>query len=316
MNIATALNKKYLKYLLVMMNSLGKNTHEHIDMFLLHSELEEADFDIIRNAMKQYDVAVHSVQVDRTRFCDKLPVTSAWSLETYFRLMLLDLLPDETDRLLYLDVDIIVCDSIKELYEMHFEDKLFVACHDAGENDFPSGDLRNELFKKYKERDDFKYFNAGVMLWNIEKLRAEGYCFEKYMLLAESLDYRLLAPDQDLLNYMHIGQVKYVESMKYDFFAKFYYYRGITLAEMPKDTAIIHFTGTKPWEGEQIHFDIEKIWWDYAKDTPFYQELLEDFQKACIESNTIFQMVENLTLEKRELYDLILKFQAYLKTNQ
>ena len=44
-----------------------------------------------------------------------------------------------------------------------------------------------------------------------------------------------------------------------------------------KDTAIIHYTGFKPWDSGNCHYDIEKLWWEYAKKTPFYQELLEEF---------------------------------------
>lgn len=47
MNIATALNRKYLEYTVVMLCSLCENNNEHIDAYLLHSELTTQDIDII-----------------------------------------------------------------------------------------------------------------------------------------------------------------------------------------------------------------------------------------------------------------------------
>lgn len=44
MNIATALNKKYLLYTGVMLTSLCENNPTHIDVYLLHSELEKKIF--------------------------------------------------------------------------------------------------------------------------------------------------------------------------------------------------------------------------------------------------------------------------------
>ena len=44
MNIATALNRKYLEYTVVMLCSLCENNNEHIDAYLLHSELFKGGF--------------------------------------------------------------------------------------------------------------------------------------------------------------------------------------------------------------------------------------------------------------------------------
>ena len=48
MNIATALNRKYLEYTVVMLCSLCENNNEHIDAYLLHSELTPQDIDLIK----------------------------------------------------------------------------------------------------------------------------------------------------------------------------------------------------------------------------------------------------------------------------
>ncbi len=299
MNIATALNSKYMRYTHVMLTSLFMNNADcDIHVYLLHSDLSESDQSHLSGLAAKHGHTIHFLKISREDFPADLPTTSAWSLETYFRLMLLDILPTDVDRLLYLDVDMIIDKSLSELYNTDFEGANFCACKDMTV-DFPTGDSRDKIFKDHIA-NGFTYFNAGMMLWNIENLRGE-YSFKKYMELAKALDYQMLAPDQDLLNYMHVGQIKFVDEYNYDLFSRMAYNSGIHYDDVKKETTIIHFAGMKPWEGQYIHYDIERLWWDYAKETPFYHELLEEFVQDCISSSLIYDTMNTLSEEKRTL---------------
>ena len=64
-----------------------------------------------------------------------------------------------------------------------------------------------------------------------------------------------------------------------------------------KQAAIIHYTGYKPWEAGNCHYDIEKRWWDYARRTPFYQELLEEFLDQSLTDGHLEAYIQEL-LEK------------------
>ena len=299
MNIATALNSKYMRYTYVMLTSLfANNTDCDIHVYLLHSDLSESDQNHLNELAAKYGHTIHFLKIAREDFPADLPTTTAWSLETYFRLMLLDILPTDVDRLLYLDVDMIIDKSLSELYHTDFEGANFCACKDMTV-DFPTGDSRDKIFKDHIA-NGFTYFNAGMMLWNIENLRGE-YSFKKYMELAKALDYQMLAPDQDLLNYMHVGQIKFVDEYSYDLFSRMAYNNGVHYEDVKRETAIIHFAGMKPWEGRYIHYDIEKLWWYYAKETPFYHDLLEEFVQDCISSSLIYDTMNTLSEEKRTL---------------
>ena len=225
-----------------------------IHVYLLHSDLTAEDQNTLQQLAESHHQIIHFLMIDRKKFPVSLPTTSAWSLETYYRLMLLDILPSDVDRLLYLDVDMIVNKPVKELYLTDFEDFYFCACRDMTVS-FPFPDLRNELFKEQISQG-FTYFNAGLMLWNIEKLRGK-YNFETYMDLAKKLNYQMLAPDQDLLNYMHWKQVKFLDEYQYDLFSRMAYNNGIHYEDVKSETTVIHFAGMKPWEGEYVHYDIE-----------------------------------------------------------
>ncbi len=311
-NIATALNSKYMRYAYVMLTSLFANQPDaDIHVYLLHSDLSLEDIAYLQELTDKYH-HLYLLSVKKEEFSASLPTTASWTLETYYRLMLPDILPPEVDRLLYLDVDMIIDKPIRFLYETDFEDCLFCVCRDMTSCSksavLPFFDARNELFKEHIAQN-FTYFNAGMMLWNIEKLRGK-YTFQTYMDLARELNYQLIAPDQDLLNYLHWNQVKFLDEFQYDLFSKMAYNNGIRYEDVKKETTIVHFAGMKPWEGQYVHYDIEQLWWDYAKLTPFYTELMEEFLQTCVNDPTVPDTMSQLSAEKKTLRDELEKTSA------
>ncbi|MBQ8591884.1 MAG: glycosyltransferase family 8 protein, partial [Lachnospiraceae bacterium] len=269
-----------------------------IHVYAMHMDLSESDRKALASLAQEYNNELHFLTINRADFSDALPTTESWPLEAYFRLQLTDLLPRHIDRILYLDVDMIILSSLSQLYHEDFEEKLFCVCKDMGVNG-KLNDIRNQLFEPLYNKG-FIYFNSGIMLWNIASLRKQ-YNFRSYMELAASLNYQILAPDQDLLNYMHWNQVKYVDEYKYNLFARLAYNHGITQEDILTETHVIHYTGFKPWSGEYVHYDTEQLWWDYAKLTPFYHEFLEEFLASSLTSTEVQDTMEKLIEDKRNL---------------
>lgn len=293
MNVATALNKKYLLYTGVMLHSLCVNNKMPIRAFLLHNELEESDFQCLRDALKAFDIEIVSLKVNAELFSERLPRNQQWSIETYYRLALLELLPENIERLLYIDVDIIVNKSLEEVYRIEFENDEIIATEDScGKKTWDKfGAKQKEMFISMFERG-YRYFNAGFMLLNIAKMR-EKYSFATYIQAIEEWNYQMDAPDQDILNYVHWEYVGYVDYNEYDLFARIAHNNGLTYEEVKQNVAVIHYAGTKPWDADNCHFDIEQLWWDYAKQTPFYVQLLEEFLHKTMFDAT----VENYILD-------------------
>lgn len=181
MNIATALNRKYLEYTVVMLCSLCENNNEHIDAYLLHNELTTQDIDIIKNSLSKYDITIISVEINKSDFDDRLPRNTQWSIETYYRLMLMDILPESVDRLMYLDVDLIINGSIEEFYHIDFAGDDVIAADDSnGKRTLDTfGSKQIEMFHDMLAQG-FRYFNAGVMLFNVAQIRKTNN-FNTYM---------------------------------------------------------------------------------------------------------------------------------------
>ena len=190
MNIATALNRKYLEYTVVMLCSLCENNNEHIDAYLLHSELTPQDINLIKNSLSKYNITIISVKINKSDFDDRLPRNTQWSIETYYRLMLMDILPESVDRLMYLDVDLIINGSIEELYHVDFAGDDVIAADDSnGKRTLDTfGSKQIEMFRDMLAQG-FRYFNAGVILFNIAQIR-KTHNFNTYMTAVK--EWRLL----------------------------------------------------------------------------------------------------------------------------
>lgn len=93
MNVATALNRKYLLYTGVMLTSLCENNPCHIDVYILHSELTDKDIQRLKDCLDKYDVTIYLLYIEKDKFAGRMYTDKMWSIEAYYRLMLLDVLP-------------------------------------------------------------------------------------------------------------------------------------------------------------------------------------------------------------------------------
>ena len=196
---------------------------------------------------------------------------------------------------------------------MPFDDKGIIAADDKCGLNQPEGygEKNKEMFSEAYLKG-YRYFNAGMMLMNFEKIRKD-YSFQTYVDAFKAWDYKMEAPDQDILNWVHWKKVGYVDCQKYNLFGRIAHNAGITYEEVKKAVAIIHYPGYKPWENGNVHYDIEKLWWEYAKKTPFYQELMEDFIKTAMEDMTLENTIQELIDKNEEQKELINQIMAKMK---
>ena len=271
MNIAISLNEQYFHYTYVMLYSLFRNNSSGITVYVLNRDLSDYSIKEFINLAETYGNKIVNLRIDEKTLVVDLPTTKAWSLEIYFRLMLPDLLPYEVDKILYLDVDMIVDKKINDLYETELGEYVFGVVEDILPTDEVRVSLLGNLFK-----NGHKYFNSGMLLINVKVWRKK-YNIKFYLSVLKEIDYKVLAPDQDLLNYVHSGEVKYLDGGKYNVFCGISHCLGRNYKDIKDSAYIIHFTGTKPWDNNCLHFDIEMLWWDYAKETKYYDYLIDTF---------------------------------------
>ncbi len=273
MNIAISLDKNFINVGYVMLTSLFMNHKESdVSVYVLYRGLEEGDFLPYHNLAQKFGKNLYLLNVPENMIPSSLPVSDKWPSEIYFRLALPYLLPDE-ERILYLDTDIIINNDLSELYNLPFNNLLFYAAPDNSDGNL--SEKQCELFGDLLNNPDFHYANSGVLLMNLEGIRNE-FKITDITGFIEKNRRLLTAFDQDTINYLLNGRIGFLPHEKYNLFARLYHNSGYTYDKVrEKGTCIIHYTGPKPWSGESLRTDMEKFWWEYAKETPYYHEFME-----------------------------------------
>ncbi len=57
---------------------------------------------------------------------------------------------------------------------------------------------------------------------------------------------------------------------------------GLTYEGVKDRYPMIVFPDDKPWESTNVHYDIESIWWEYARKTSVYHEIMESFLESSL----------------------------------
>lgn len=117
------------------------------------------------------------------------------------------MLPQNVERILYLDADMLIKKELTEVYETPMRETCpFVVCDDI------EGHARGS-YKSTLDRagipHNYQYFNAGFMLMNLNYLRKRnsiGYILDAFY--REHKRYPF--PDQDILNHMYYDKVQFV----------------------------------------------------------------------------------------------------------
>ena len=157
-NILVTLNGKYLPPLQVLLTSL-RTAHpdELLTVWLLHSGIAPGALEMVERQCGRLGMTLHCLTVDRAVF-DSAPVTRQYPQEMYYRLLAGCFLPPELDRVLYIDPDILVLNSLRPLWETPLEGRLFAAASHTGKTG-----LMNNI-NQVRLGTDCKYFNSGVLL--------------------------------------------------------------------------------------------------------------------------------------------------------
>lgn len=268
MNILITSDSNYSKYYQVMLVSLFENNIVPIKVILLWGNaMKPKELEELRELVEEYHQVFVDIRIDNDKF-QGLPVRN-WAVETYFRLAAFEVLPKEINRILYLDGDIIINQSIEEFYHMDFDDNSYIACEDMAISGYKNVEEYQEL---QLEKDDI-YINAGVELINVEKIRREITLNQIFDFMREKGE-RLLYADQSTVNCLFRDKIKFVEENLYNCQASCHHFSEE--AQLLEKARIIHFTSLRPWNIlYRTHYSSAisgDVWWRYARKLPYWRK--------------------------------------------
>lgn len=124
---------------------------------------------------------------------DLAALCGAWPISTWARIFIADLLP-EVERVLYLDIDMLICDDCAELFTMDMQGAAIGAIYESLSTKNKHYNNELEIPEQYKG-----YFNAGTILMDLNTFRRDKLP-NKILDFANSHKNHLSYPDQDCLN--------------------------------------------------------------------------------------------------------------------
>lgn len=251
---------------------------DNISLYILDSGIKEINVQYINEICNKYNrpkpIWIEAVNIEE--IINKTVHMDRGSLTQYARLFISRLLPNNLERILYLDCDVIVNDSIEELWNLDLKGMTIGALMDA-------------FSKYYRLNINLKYddimFNSGVMLIDIQKWRKKNI-EEKLIEFIYKNEGKVQQGDQGVLNAILSHETycfhprfnsitifydfSYKEMLIYRNPIKFYKESEIKLAiEKP---VIIHYTTSfrskRPWV-EGCKHQYKYIWDKYNQMSPW-----------------------------------------------
>ncbi len=246
--VAFAANETYLRPLGVTLTSLLHFNSCPIKAYILSMDLSERAQETLRRLETHYpQLEMTFLTVEEERLASlqlsNRKDTAHISRETFFRYFLPELLPQH-DKVLYLDVDLVVCGSLKTLWQTDLTHGALC----AGVEDSWTRDTGHNAKLGFAE--NALYVNAGVILMNLQAMRAEGIG-EKLIRATLENDYAYM--DQDAINCVCRGRIIKLAN-RFNVTSDMLRRKAIRFRGHP---TIVHYTGwCKPW----MTWDAKQAW--------------------------------------------------------
>ena len=272
-NVLLCGNSKVFDGMLTELISMTNKTKEAIRCYIFTAELtrikkeyqplSQVEADFLDKVVKMKNPESEVKLVDVTHFYEEEFMKSPNESTYYTPYALLRLFADKIDniseKLLYLDIDMMISDDISKLYNIDIDDYEYAAV--------------KELYGCIFVRPD--YINSGMLLLNINKIK-ETRLLEKAREKIKTK--KMLFPDQDAV-YWSTTKKKLLPR-KYNEQSKFnredtvvcHFCKRLLLRPYP------HITNFKQWDIEKVHNEFKCHRFD--DDLNEYLELKNEFLKS------------------------------------
>ena len=306
LNIVFASDDNYVPLLGVAITSLIKNNQDDFDkinIFILDDEISENNK---KRLEKLVDNPNHILIFIKTKKLDDLKINLLHmyknlhiSFTNYARLFMADLLPKDIDKVIYLDCDGLIVDSLNEVWNANIDD-YYCGAVLAGMSDAHKQYLGFKL--------DDSYFNSGFLLVNLKKWRQDNV-EEKFIQFMVENQNKFYQQDEGVLNDVFKDQFLILD-LKYNLNGSFQildynlgrkycgmkgkWYSKDIFDQAKQNPVFLHFLGLeseKPWINKKhIHRDLYR---KYSEMSGFSEELPGEWADLSLTSKLIFNSVNN-----------------------
>ena len=270
-NVFFASDERYLPYLAVAIKSLSDTAKgDYIyNVNVLSEGFGEKELGALMPLLSdKVKVKVHDVKAKIGALREHLEfrLRDYYSVSIYYRMFIPSMFP-ELERAVYLDCDLVLCDDVAKLYFTELGDNLVGAVTDESVITVPV--FCDYVKRHIGVRSEREYFNSGVLLMNLDLMRRTGI-ENTFVRLLRKYNFNTVAPDQDYLNFLCRGRVRYLDEG--------WNKHAIPGRDIPDEKLhVMHYNMfNKPWRYDGVPNG--ERFWETARKTPFIAQILDAYR--------------------------------------
>lgn len=280
-------DNNYAPYLAACIASICDNTNSICDFYILDGGISEQNRQKILNLKNQFDnFNIEFLQINAEEKFKDFMIPEGINRSTYMRFLIPALKPN-LGKVVYMDSDTITLSDIKDLFDESLDDYALGAVWNEKRRAF-NGDTKEPM----ELSDDYKYFNAGVLLIDIPKW-IEDDIVKKLFEIEKQYKNKILHADETLLNKYFDNNYKTLD-IKYNYTEWDYSFNDTVDQIYTRH----YITKIKPWMlSPKIETDTYhnlSDFWHYAKLSGFYEQIVIYLKNDEEQRN----MLRHLKLEK------------------
>lgn len=293
MNIVYSSSDSYAPLAGISLYSLLRSNKDadEINIYIVENQICDENKDKFRQLANDFNRNLTFIPIADI---EKLVGTSIdigrWNISTFGRLFEASLLPQSVEKVIHVDCDTMITDSLEPLWNMDMTGKTV-----AGAIECIGDSFKKELGLEINDT----YINAGNIMLNLKKIREDN-------IESKFIDYiakhsQLSFVDQAVLNACVPSDEKLVVPLRYNAYSMIYYvnYKNLKrvkhltnycekaeVDEAVQNPAIVHFTtcfmdGTRPWMENNIHPRLPQ-YLEFKSNSPWADEPLWSDNRGAI----------------------------------
>lgn len=257
--ITFSIDEEYLPHLAVALISLiHHNDCTNLSIVVIHKNIRDSKLEEMFEFFSAKGLRISFCNVDS--FLDDISVGYHFNEVIFYRFLAAELFSD-FEKILYLDSDIVVTDSILDIFEIELQSSAIAAVDNTNFSGVPSH-LKNFISR---------YLASGLLLINTHKFIEQGIK-EKCIHFLRNFQFEM--PDQDSLSF--VAQDFVAIDPRYSVETAFLD-KNDAKYDFAKNPKIIQFSGSsKPWHMNNDH-PYKKLYWHYRNQTPYKTIFPSDF---------------------------------------
>ena len=289
-HVAFCISDNYSSIVAVTLQSfVDHHTNESVFIFHIVSEAMSADnlayLKSVIAPRPSWQLVYHPIEQKNLAHIPTGPFT----IHTWYRIFLDQLLPEEVEKVLYLDADTLIASSIDELFQIPLENVAIGAAKDQ-QNFIIATKQRIGLPQQHT------YVCAGVLLMNLSYWRKHNIA-QQILDWAIANAHRLGCPDQDAINVV-LREKTVVLPAKWGIIARNFlydaFYQTDEAAEAYHHPCIIHYAGCAPWyyELSKIAPRFQELWYETNKRMEQPVEMRSYFPSIIKRLKALFRHIQ------------------------